>query len=257
MFSSSLSDRHPPVIGVTAAQTQTQNGLPVTVILQSYCLALLEAGAAPVLIPSVLEETAWSAVYTRLDGILLSGGGDIALPCYGDEPQPLIYETDARRDALEITFCRAALQDQKPLLGICRGAQLLNVCRGGTLYADLETQRAGAIRHNYPVPTWPADYPAHSVEVADDSRLTQVLGERRFTVNSRHHQGIRDVGDGLRPCAWAPDGLVEALEVEGHPFGLAVQWHPESLSAQPAGRRLFRAFVRACAAYAAGQGDLE
>ncbi len=235
------------MIGVTIAPEQVRNSPPVSPPLSSYLLALREAGSAPVLIPSGLEETVWLEVYARLDGLLFPGGGDLALPCYGSDIQPSLEQPDPRRDRLEITLCQMAIQDRKPFLGICRGLQVLNVCQGGTLYADLVEQIRHEVCHNYPVPAWPPDYPAHQVSIAIDSLLGQILAEERLIVNSRHHQGIREVGEGLRPCAWAPDGLVEALQVENHPFGLAVQWHPEAFSTQVTSQRLFCAFIQACA----------
>lgn len=253
MFSSSLARRRLPIIGVTVAQEQEQNGLSASPMVVSYLLALLEAGAAPVLISSALEEKDWLTAYARLDGILFSGGGDLALPCYGNSNQPRLEQTDTQRDALEMTLCRAAIRDRKPLLGICRGLQVLNVCQEGTLYADLVEEYKHQVGHNYPVSAWPPDHPAHDVEVATGSQLAQILGMKRLTVNSRHHQGVRELGKRLRPCGWAPDGLVEALEMEDHPFALAVQWHPESLSGQVSSQRLFRAFVQACAEYTADQ----
>lgn len=242
-----------PVVGVIAAEGATQNGLPATLVRQSYLSALLRSGAAPLLIPPALKGTMWPVVYSRLDGLLFIGGGDIAPQWYGADDHPARDRTDEPRDAIEIALCRAALEDGKPLLGICRGLQLLNVCRGGTLFADLAEQHDRRIRHDYPSPPWAPDHAAHRVELAEHSRLARIVGKRSLTVNSRHHQGVRETGRGLIPCGWAPDGVVEALEAENHPFALAVQWHPEALTAQPASRRLFRAFVEACALFAMAQ----
>lgn len=236
-----------PVIGVTATWGQTQDGIPVAMVLQSYLLALTAAGAAPVLIPPWLDEAKRRAMYRCLDGLLFAGGGDIAPERYGGENHPALQSVDAQRDLLEIALCRAAVRDGKPFLGICRGLQLLNVAQGGTLYVHLMDQRPGSVQHAYTSPPWPPNHPAHPVELSPSSLLARVVRERRLMVNSRHHQGIKEIGQGLLPCAWAPDGLVEAVEMAHHPFGLAVQWHPESLVHQPASRRLFRALVKACA----------
>lgn len=242
----SVRRRRIPVVGVTAAQGQTRDSVLATWVLQSYLLALLTAGAAPLLIPPSLDKTRRRAAYQRLDGILFTGGDDIAPKWYGGENHPALQPAEAQRDALEMILCRAAVQDGKPFLGICRGLQVLNVAQRGTLYAHLVDQRPGSGEHAYPSPPWPPDHPAHFVEIAPASLLARVVNERSLMVNSRHHQGVREVGQGLLPCAWAADGLVEAMEVADHPFGLAVQWHPESLMRQQASRRLFRALVEAC-----------
>ncbi len=244
---SKVRRRRIPVVGMIAAYRQTQDGVPATVGPQSYLLALLAAGAAPVLIPPSLDEAQRRVVYQRLDGILFPGGGDTAPEWYEGENHPALHPEDARRDSLEIILCRAALQDRKPLLASCRGLQLLNVVQGGTLYVHLVDRRPGSVQHAYPSPPWPPDHPAHSVELAPSSLLARVVKERRLLVNSRHHQGAMDAGQGLIPCAWAPDGLVEAVEMARHPFGLAVEWHPESPVRQQASRCLFRALVEACA----------
>lgn len=251
----SMRRKRIPVVGVTAAQGQTKEGISATWVLQSYLLALLTAGAAPVLIPPSLDEAKCREVYRRLDGILFTGGDDIAPERYGGENHPALQSVDAQRDSLEILLCREAVRDGKPFLGICRGLQLLNVAQGGTLYVHLVDQRSGDVQHAYPSPPWPPDHPAHIVEIAPTSLLARVVEEQRLMVNSRHHQGIREMGKGLLPCAWEPDGLVEAVEMACHPFGLAVQWHPEALMSRQASCRLFRALVEACASNEKGKAS--
>jgi putative glutamine amidotransferase len=179
-----------------------------------------------------------------LDGILLPGGGDISIERFGGEFHPRIDRGDPDRDAIEIALLRNATESGKPFLGICRGFQMVNVALGGTLYTHIQDQMPGAIKHDYDSVTERKLF-AHSVKVEQTTHLANVLGEIKLNVNSLHHQGIKDLAPALRPAAYAPDGLVEAVELPEHPFGMAVQWHPEWLLEQPVMQRLFRAFVDA------------
>ncbi len=159
---------------------------------------------------------------------------------YGAAPHPLAAGIDPARDEAELALARWAVADGRPLFGICRGAQVLNVALGGTLYGDV-SDHPGALRHTY---DRPAERP-HPVQVAEGSRLAELLGVPVLDVNSLHHQAVRAVAPGLRVAARAPDGLVEALELPAHPFALAVQWHPESLPDAPEMQRLFAGLVAA------------
>lgn len=227
-----------PIIGLT-----TRRG-NVGAHFQAYLDAVIQAGGKPELIPYGLAEEARQALYKRLDGVLFTGGGDIAPDRYNDEPPSHFRNTDEERDALEFFLLEIAVNEGKPFLGICRGFQVVNVGLGGTLYTDIEDQMPNAIQHKYSSRTRRA-YLAHAVEVAEGSRLAGILGETKFQVNSMHHQGAKDIAPRLHPVAYAPDGLVEAVELPNHPFGLAVQWHPECIPDQPVSPRLFRAFVEA------------
>jgi putative glutamine amidotransferase len=197
----------------------------------------------PILIPSMLAEGSWGALYERLDGILLAGGGDIALEFFDGEKHPRIDGVDSMRDSIELSLFRAAVEDSKPILGICRGIQLVNVGLGGTLYTHIPDQHPNAIDHTYPGNM--RTILVHEVQVEGDTRLSDILGEQTLKVNSLHHQGLKDVASALRVTGYAPDGLVEAVELPDHPFGLAVQWHPEWLTDQQSTRNLFKAFVDA------------
>jgi len=233
-----------PLIGVTThADKDAKRGYPTFVVYQSYVEALAQAGAAPVLIPLGLSPEARQALFSRLDGILFPGGGDISLDYFKGEPHKEINGVSKRRDELELELARAAVQAEKPFFGICRGFQVVNVALGGTLYTHLPDQRHGDINHDQSTP--PRERLAHPVKVEAGSRLAVILNETNLQVNSRHHQGAKDVPTSLKAVAFAPDGLVEAVELPGHPFGLAVQWHPENLTKQAATLRLFAAFVEA------------
>ena len=233
-----------PVIGLTTYNYKNKDGFPVAAMTRMYVTAVAEAGGAPVLIPSGLNAEAVDSLYSRLDGILLPGGGDISIERFGGEVHQKIGRGDPDRDAVEIALLRSAVESGKPFLGICRGFQMVNVALGGTLYTHIQDQLAGAIKHDYDSAT-ERKLLAHSVKVEETTRLANVLGETNLNVNSLHHQGIKDLASGLRPVAYAPDGLVEAVELPEHPFGMAVQWHPEWLLEQPVMQRLFRAFVDA------------
>ncbi len=232
-----------PLIGITTHQGKDPDGYPTTYLLQAYLQAILQAGGIPLPIPSLLAEGEWEALYPHLDGLLFSGGGDIAVERFGGEAHPRLDGLDPQRDALELNLLRAATSDGKPFLGICRGCQLVNVGLGGSLYTHLPDQLPGALHHSYPRPMRRAL--AHEVKIMDGTRLAEIAGQPRLKVNSLHHQGLKGVAPGLRVAALAPDGLVEAIELPDHPFGLAVQWHPEWLMDQSPMRRLFETFVHA------------
>lgn len=235
-----------PLIGLTTYNQKNQRGHPVAALMHHYIRAVDEAGGAPLLIPSGLEAEVVQTLLDRLDGIVFTGGGDIAVSVFGGREHPRVTDVDEARDALELMLARAAVKSGKPFLGICRGLQVINVALGGTLYTDIADQMPGAIKHAYDSGT-ERTLLAHSVQIEADSRLAVFLGETLLQVNSLHHQGVERVPACLRPVGFAPDGLVEALELEGHPFGIAVQWHPEWLTDQPVSQRLFRAFVQAAA----------
>jgi putative glutamine amidotransferase len=233
-----------PVIGLTSRSTNGPTRL--TGVSRAYLAALEGAGAAPLIVPLGLGQASWRALFERLDGVLIPGGGDIGLQRLGIEgPLPSLNETSEERDVLEFALVRWAVDEGRPILGICRGAQVMNVVLGGTLYLDLRTQFPGALTHDLPQET-PRNLPAHGLLVEPGSRLEQALGTRQVAVNSFHHQAPREVAPAARITARAPDGVVEGLELPGHPFALGVQWHPEEMQNEPAMRALFEAFVASC-----------
>jgi putative glutamine amidotransferase len=233
-----------PLIGVTTTRIRHQADYPFISAGESYVQALSQAGGCPVLIPLGLSEQALEGLFARLDGILFTGGGDIAPTYYGAISHPKIYGVEAQRDQLEFYLLNAVVARGTPFFGICRGFQVVNVGLGGTLYADIAEQKPQASKHDY-FPDWPRDHLAHTVTVREDSRLIKILGASFLKVNSLHHQGVEKLAGGVQAVAHAEDGLVEAIELPEHPFGLAVQWHPENLTAHAPMRALFRAFVEA------------
>jgi putative glutamine amidotransferase len=235
-----------PLIGIPCYAAKRANSLrPLYGNNQTYVRAVERAGGIPLLIPPLVDEEGLGAVCAHLDGLLLSGGADIAPARYGEEPTPQCEAPEPERDALELALARWALDHGLPTLGICRGMQLLNVASGGTLYQDIATQQPEAQRH--PHTDHPRDYRAHTIHVRPDSQLAAILGTTEHAVNSLHHQAVRELGRGVRIVAQAPDGIAEGMEFPEHPFAVAVQYHPEELEqADELSRRLFAAFVRAC-----------
>ncbi len=236
-----------PLIGITANTNPASTSRSAqSVLSNTYVDSIILAGGAPVIIPPSLQGEALRALFARLDGVLISGGSDLDPARYGGEPHPRVYGIDSSRDEQEIALIRLSAEERRPFLGICRGIQAVNVALGGTLFTDIGDQKSGALRHDC-YPDLPRDYLAHEVIVDPASTLANILGGKRVQVNSLHHQGIRQAADMLRPVAQAPDGLIEAVELPGHPFGLGVQWHPECLPEHEEQRALFRSFVQAAA----------
>jgi putative glutamine amidotransferase len=194
-------------------------------------------------VPSLLPEDGWDALYERLDGILFSGGGDIGLEYSPGEPHPRIDDVDLLRDSIELKMLQAAASDGKPFLGICRGCQVMNVALGGTLYTHIPDQLPNALDHSYPGNM--RTVLVHEIKIEEGTRIAEIFGEPILRVNSLHHQGLKNVPATIRVAGHAPDGLIEAIELPEHPFGLAVQWHPEWLTDQESTRNLFRGFVQA------------
>lgn len=233
-----------PLIGITTWRETSEAGHPWHAVAEAYVQALAQAGALPVLIPLGLSGEILTPMLARLDGVLFSGGGDIDPQVYGGEPRPELDEVDADRDRVEFQLLEFLVENETPFLGICRGFQVINVGLGGALYTDIAAEYARARKHDY-YPGWPRDHLGHTVEVIPESRLGRIVGSPLLRVNSLHHQGVSRLAPGLLASAISPDGLIEGLELPEHPFGLAVQWHPECLTNQAPTRALFRAFVEA------------
>jgi putative glutamine amidotransferase len=251
-----------PVVGIPTQTLQSLGGVsaeipPSWVMSQRYILTLTAAGAIPWLIPLVDDATV-RGIYEQLDALFLPGGADIDPATYGSAPHPLCDRTDRERDRVEVALARWALEDEKPVLGVCRGMQLINVAAGGSLYQDLAEELPGALKHDY-FPfrgqNFARDHLAHDVRVAGGTRLARLVGAGTLKVNSMHHQGVRELGRGLVSTAVSPDGLVEAIEGEGDAYLFAVQWHPEALTDNDARtRRLFADFIGAAGDWKGAKG---
>jgi putative glutamine amidotransferase len=203
---------------------------------EPYVAALRAAGARIVLLPPSGQDEP-EELLAPFDGLLLAGGGDIEPACYGAGDHPAQYGTDPDRDELELALARAAVRSGIPTLGICRGVQLLNVAFGGTLVQHLP-DGDGLVEHRNE-----AKQALHGLRIEPGSRLAEAIGQLEAEGLSHHHQGLDRLGEGFRPVAWAPDGLVEGIERD-QGWTVGVLWHPESTAAaDPAQHRLLRAFV--------------
>ena len=241
-----------PIIGIPTQTLHSIDGIPEAlpeswVMNQRYSRAVATAGGLPVMIPLLDDEDTLRALYDRMDGLLIPGGVDLDPATYGESPLPTCGRLDPARDRVELQFARWAIAESKPLFGLCRGLQILNVALGGTLYQDIAAQHRGAIKHDYfPTAGFSRNHLAHPVAVASGSRLDALVGTAPLDVNSMHHQAVKDLAPGLVSSAVAPDGLIEALEGPGDQFLLGVQWHPEALTDQDHRmHHLLAGFVRA------------
>ena len=213
----------------------------------NYTHALELNGGAAVFIPLKLGDASLREIYERLDGLLLAGGEDVHPNEYGEEVEDFCGEIDVTRDAVELRLARWALEDSKPVLAICRGAQVLNVAAGGSLLQDVETQHPDPISHQ-----WDGEARAdrwHPVRIEEGSRLAQAFGTTELMINSAHHQALKNVPPTLHVTAQASDQIVEAAEGNTDAFVLAVQFHPERmLEREPRANGIFKSFVEACRA---------
>jgi putative glutamine amidotransferase len=247
-----------PVIGVTVSEIRNkedvqrvQHGEPTQTEMTlglTYMRAVEVAGGLPVALPPLTMENA-DELLDHLSGLLLTGGPDVDPSCYGAEPSPELGPTDPVVDAFEIELCRNAYRRRIPILGICRGAQVLNVARGGTLHQHLPDLTGGLVQHRQ---SEPGTRTTHEVRVSPDSSLARTTGGGPVKVNSFHHQAIDRLGLDLKPVAWAEDGMIEAVEGRGARFVLGVQWHAETLVGEAEQLSLFERLVEA--ATGAGQG---
>ncbi len=235
-----------PLIGVTTSELRSSHLLTLQgepqqsemALGMTYLRAIQLAGGMPVVLPPLAPADV-HGLLDRLDGIVLSGGPDLDPAAYGARERHVqLGPTEPALDAFELALCRAADARGMPVLGVCRGAQTLNVARGGTLHQHVDGHRQLA----------PAHAPVHGVELALHSQVARVMGACSVDVNSFHHQAVDALGTGLRVAARAPDGTVEAIEDPGRTLFLGVQWHAETLVDRPAHLALFRALVRAAAA---------
>jgi putative glutamine amidotransferase len=247
------SCRVKPLIGITTSElrpgelaTLRRHGEPANpemALGMTYVRALDAAGALPVVVPP-LGCGEVGRLLARLDGLVLSGGPDLAPAAYGAEAHLELGSTEPGLDAFEYAVAAEALRLDLPLLGICRGAQTLNVARGGTLHQHLPDVVGDVIAHRQTVD---GRVPTHPVTILSGSRLAAVLGTTQLGVNSFHHQAVDRLGADLCVCAWAPDGTIEAIEDPERPFVVAVQWHAETLQGVPGQLALFEELVRTAA----------
>ena len=230
-----------PRIGVTCGSAPEGRSLALDL---DYLDAILGAGAIPLVIPPDLQEESLAETLQSLDGLLLSGGPDVDPVHFGEEPLPGMGRIDPGRDRVELGLARLALEAGMPILGICRGAQVLNIAGGGDIFQDLPSQAEGLLKH-VQLPT-PMPHPTHGIRIEPGSLLASVTGRNSLRVNTWHHQAVRKVAPGFAVSAAAPDGVIEAIEKTGAPFVMGVQFHPESMAkgGSPEATLLFETFVK-------------
>ena len=247
-----------PLIAVTTSLAPVgSHGLPGVKLNAQYITSLEGPGGAVLVLTPAHDLASVEQIVGMAHGLMLTGGEDVDPARYGQAPHPTVTSVNPARDAMELAALEAAVRRGIPVLGICRGMQVLNVGLGGTLIQDLPSQHQGGLLHEQSAPV---DKEWHHATVAGDSELAGIFGTGELFINSFHHQAVDALGDGLRACAWAEDGVVEGIEGTGDGWICGVQWHPERGEAQAPedqrdpNRRLFWAFVQAAREFAASIG---
>ncbi|NLX92054.1 MAG: gamma-glutamyl-gamma-aminobutyrate hydrolase family protein [Firmicutes bacterium] len=232
-------------VGITCGIVEEERCLRLS---WDYVKAVERAGGFPV--PLMLFKT--GSVRRALEmirGLILSGGGDVDPYHFGEEPFPGCGEISPWRDEMELELARAAIEAEMPILGICRGAQVLNIALGGDIFQDIKLKGGQLLEHMQKAPAY---YPYHSLKIKEGTKLGSIFsGKAELRVNSFHHQAIRKPGENLIISAVAADGVIEAVESTRHPFALGVQWHPEAMAGKnnPGGQELFDALLEAATRY--------
>ena len=235
-------DQKRPVIGVVPLYDIQRDSLWM---IPGYLDGIAAAGGIPVGLPLTEDEQVLGQLANDVDGFLMTGGQDVSPALYGEERLDSCGETLPVRDGMESRLFQLCLERDVPVLGICRGIQLMNVLLGGTLYQDLPSQRPTQTEHHM---SPPYDRPVHQVEICKGTPLFDLIQTERMDVNSYHHQAVRDKAPALQTMAVSEDGLIEAVCLPERPFVWAVQWHPElSWRTDEKSRRIFEAFVGRCA----------
>jgi putative glutamine amidotransferase len=249
-----------PLIGISASEIrqarmirQIQEGEPPgkeIALGLSYVRAVTDAGGLGIVLPPS-DLNLVSGLLERIDGLCLSGGPDVDPSIYGAQPHSSLGPTDSDLDRFEIELARGAVERDLPLLAICRGMQVLNVSRGGTLIQHLPDHSSSSLDHRQEMP---GDRPGHRVELDPSSRMAASLDQSALEVNTFHHQGVDSLGRDLEPAGWAGDGLVEAIEVPGRRFAFGVQWHAELMGDAQAGLPFFSQLVESAQEYGRARG---
>ncbi len=233
-----------PIIGITSGKDSSDTNVQKICLISKYSNAISESGGIPFILPPDMPAQSIASILAHVDGIMITGGGDIETKRFNGQDHPRVYGVDTNRDNLEIELVKAAESSGKPLLGICRGIQIINVALGGDLYTDIQDQKQDALKHDW-FPEYPRDRLSHSIEIKSGSFLHKIFEVSLTEVNSLHHQAIKDLSGKLLATAFAADGVIEAVEINFHPFFLGVQWHPEWLYSFETTKKLFQAFVDA------------
>lgn len=234
-----------PIIGVTTFLSEQSK---YSTVSRNYIDSIYAAGGLPVNIPIISNESNYDDYIDMLDGLLFTGGNDIAPYYFGENPVRELNSMSSIRDEYEFSLFKAAYEKNMPIFGICRGIQLINVAMDGSLYQDIYSQCPGTLGHS-PEHTASDEF-YHAVQIKVDTQLYEIFGEERIFTNSFHHQSVKQLGNNLIATAYSEDGIVEAIESTEDRFLLGVQWHPECMTKRhPMFLKLFRAFVEASIQY--------
>ena len=227
-----------PVIGITSVYKANEDtGKEQTVVNFAYVRAIVENEGAPVILPTIDDETIIERYLDELDGLVLVGGADVPPSAYGEQPHETVKVLTSQRYDFERKLINKWLESGKPLLGVCLGMQFANVVAGGSLIQDIPSQIGVEVGHRG----------QHEVRIEPGSSLAKILGAERASVWSNHHQAVKDVGKNLRVIAHSEDGVIEALERIDGGFGLFVQWHPEQMEDKQHRDAIYGALVKASA----------
>jgi putative glutamine amidotransferase len=235
-----------PKIGISLSETKEIDSprwpsrMRFDWLRRDYYEAITMAGGVPVMLPNVENIADIEPLFEILDGLMITGGGDLNPSFYGQQPHPRLGETTSARDNLELAIFKYMFERQKPILGICRGHQVINVALGGTLHQDLSCLHHGTLKHTDGDQTGMV---FHAVNLNSESLLCKIVGAVSIETNSSHHQVVDKLGQGLTAVGFAPDGVLEAYEHSGYGFLIGVQWHPERITEREHSNRLFRQFV--------------
>ncbi|WP_249871726.1 gamma-glutamyl-gamma-aminobutyrate hydrolase family protein [Oceanobacillus saliphilus] len=232
-----------PIIGVTASMETDKAYYSVA---NRNVKAILAAGGIPIILPYYMEQAEINQISDRIDGLYATGGYDIDPILFGEEPHPQLGTIIPERDQAELALMKIMLEKKKPILGVCRGSQILNIAAGGDMYQDIYSQiNKNLLQHSQKAPF---DYCSHFVEVKEGTLLHHLTGKSKFRINSFHHQANRAVPDGFQVSGKASDGIIEAIESKIHPFVLGLQWHPEALinERDDPSLKIYQGFIKAC-----------
>jgi putative glutamine amidotransferase len=234
-----------PIIGIPCTHSRDEWGGLSLGNSQTYIRAIEHAGGVPLLLPTSENREVLDGLYGVIDGLLLAGGVDIHPDAYGHAPHPKLGSNNLEQDSAEVYLTKRAAADGKPILGICRGHQMLNVALGGTLFQDIPAEIAGSLDHAYSANLKDGKVLAHEIQIGEDSWLAETLEQTIIQTNSMHHQSVRDVAPSLRVVGTTADGVVEVIESTGSNFAIGIQSHPEELwdTTETKWQKLFDAYI--------------
>ncbi|MFB4160891.1 gamma-glutamyl-gamma-aminobutyrate hydrolase family protein [Geomicrobium sp. JSM 1781026] len=228
-----------PIIGITSSIKEDGTHM----ISKDNIRSIVDHGGVPFILPNVTLDGAAALMSDKLDGLLVTGGGDIDPTLFGEEPHPSLGTIHPDRDTFEMRIIEEFLKRDLPILSICRGCQVVNIAAGGDMYQDIYAQKdEELLQHQQKAPRF---HTSHYIDVVQNTKLAELSGSTRYRVNSYHHQAVREIAPGFRVSATSSDGVIEAFESDAHRFVLNVQWHPENLSEDVYANRLFAAFIEA------------